>query len=77
MRKLKQRWCAPKVRYASYDEAALVLVDCKIRASLKHRAHRREDHVYYCGECNGFHLSSIPARERNDHEDVRPADDGV
>lgn len=65
MPKLKKRWCAPKVRYASYDEAALVLVDCKIRAALKGKQHRREQWVYYCGECNGFHLTSKPPSGRN------------
>lgn len=53
-----KRACAPKQRYASYDEAALVLVDCKIRHAFRRNQKRREVRVYYCHECNGFHLTS-------------------
>lgn len=57
-----KRPCHTKIRYNSYDEAALILVDCKIRRQLRGRQHRREESVYYCGECNGFHLTSRAAR---------------
>jgi len=54
--------CAGKRRYASYDEAALVLVDAKIQASLRGLQWRRERRVYWCGICNGHHLTSRPTR---------------
>lgn len=55
--------CHGKVRYGSYDEAGLALVDCKIRASLhgnRNKQKRREQRQYWCGDCDGFHLSSSP-----------------
>lgn len=58
--------CHRKTRYASYDEAALALVDAKIRRALRLRHHqkRREQRVYYCGNCNGHHLTSAPENDR-------------
>jgi hypothetical protein len=54
--------CQGKVRYASYDEAGLALVNAKIRRAFGRAGwqKRREERVYYCGDCNGFHLSSLP-----------------
>lgn len=52
--------CKGKVRYASADEAGLVLVNAKIARSLHGRLRRRELAVYYCGDCVGFHLTSKP-----------------
>lgn len=54
--------CRGKTRYASYDEAALILVDAKIDRALHkpHAQRRREQRAYYCGNCNGFHLTSTP-----------------
>lgn len=56
--------CKGKARYGSYDEAALVLVDAKIKRSLRNNRRRREQGIYYCGDCNGFHLTSSPQRDR-------------
>jgi len=49
-----------KRRFASWDEAGLVLVDAKIERVLRGKQRRREERVYYCGNCEGFHLTSQP-----------------
>ncbi len=58
--------CRGKRRYGSYDEAALVLVDAKIRRAFRPQraARRHEVRVYWCGDCNGFHLTSLPDVDR-------------
>jgi hypothetical protein len=50
--------CTGKARYASYDEAGLALVEAKIGAALRANRRRREQRIYWCGSCNGFHLTS-------------------
>lgn len=58
--------CRGKVRYGSYDEAALVVVNAKIKRAFRghHHQRRHEERAYYCGDCNGFHLTSRPADGR-------------
>lgn len=53
-----------KRRYATYDEAAMVLVNAKIERAFRRRhwAKRREERVYFCHACLGFHLTSQPPR---------------
>ena len=50
--------CRLKVTYHSWDEAHLMLVDCRIKAALRGSTKRRERRAYYCGEHNGWHLTS-------------------
>lgn len=54
--------CQGKRRFGSYDEAALVVVNAKIQRSLRGSRKRREERVYWCGDCNGFHVTSLAAR---------------
>lgn len=57
--------CEGKKRFSSYDEAGLALVDSKIDQALypARNGNRHEQRVYYCGNCNGFHLTSRPDRQ--------------
>lgn len=49
--------CNGKVRFASWDEAGLALVDRKIKRALRGRAKCMEQEIKYCGLCHGFHLT--------------------
>jgi hypothetical protein len=55
--------CTNKRRFGSYDEAQLALVDAKIKRAFGRSQKRREERSYYCGNCNGFHLTSQPERQ--------------
>lgn len=53
--------CRGKVRFASWDAAQLALVNAKIARALRRKPTKRgEQRAYYCGNCNGFHLTSRP-----------------
>jgi len=62
MTKAKVPGCTGKARFSSYDEAQLALVDAKIKRAFGRSQKRREERSYYCGNCNGFHLTSQPAQ---------------
>ena len=53
-----------KRRYASLDEAEAVLLRAKIARALGRRiaARRREQRVYACRNCAGWHLTSQPGK---------------
>lgn len=59
--------CRDKVRFGSYDEAQLALVDAKIKRVLRGKQKRREERSYWCGGCNGFHLTSMASRAASNH----------
>jgi hypothetical protein len=64
MSRAKARGCSSKRRFGSYDEAQLALVDAKIQRSLRGKQGRREERSYWCGNCNGFHLTSMQETRR-------------
>lgn len=63
-RPAKAPGCTNKVRFSSYDEAQLALVDAKIKRAFGRSQKRREERSYWCGSCNGFHLTSKPDMRR-------------
>lgn len=49
-----------KVRFGSEKAAGARLVQIKIRRYLHGRVGRREQNIYRCPSCHGWHLTSHP-----------------
>lgn len=55
----KRRCATGKLRYGTEQEARMALTDAKIRGALGQVRRRREERVYRCPTCSGFHLTSM------------------
>ena len=64
--KLKGRCQSGKIRYRDHDEAIKALHRTQsmavIALEMTGNTSRAEKRTYYCGQCNGFHLTSKPLR---------------
>lgn len=49
-----------KQRYATEQAATRVLLNARISRSLRENSRRREERVYRCEFCEGWHLTSQP-----------------